>query len=294
MELQDLDQGIPQLAAGHHLIHKAVLHLELAALESGGQFFTDGLLNDTGPAKPMSAPGSASMISPRLAKLAVTPPVVGWVSTLTYSPPFAEKRWIAALVLAICIRLKMPSCIRAPPLAEKMTRGRRLAVAYSTARVILSPTAVLMLPIKNRLSNTAATQATPPMRPTAVTAASCRPVLFWAAASFFPVSGEVQHILRIKVSVQFPEAAVIQHQTEPVIPANGHVVAAVGADVKASCPQGACGAAAALLALHKLRLVPDGTGIPLGLQLESALPHPVGEQISDIIHRMFPQICAVM
>ena len=30
-------------------------------------------------------------MSPRLAKLAVTPPVVGWVSTLTYSPPLAEK-----------------------------------------------------------------------------------------------------------------------------------------------------------------------------------------------------------
>ena len=59
------------------------------------------------------------MMSPRLAKLAVTPPVVGWVSTLMYNPPFAENRWMAALVLAICIRLKMPSCIRAPPLAEK-------------------------------------------------------------------------------------------------------------------------------------------------------------------------------
>ena len=46
MELQDLDQGIPQLAAGHHLIHKAVLHLELAALESGRQLFANGLLND--------------------------------------------------------------------------------------------------------------------------------------------------------------------------------------------------------------------------------------------------------
>ena len=37
---------------------------------------------------------------------------------------------------------------------------------------------------KKRLSSTAATQATPPMRPVAVTAASRRPVLFWAAASF--------------------------------------------------------------------------------------------------------------
>ena len=131
-----------------------------------------------GPAKPMSAPGSASMMSPRLAKLAVTPPVVGWVSTLMYSPPLAEKRSMAALVLAICMRLKMPSCIRAPPLAEKMTSGSFLAAAYSMARVTRSPTAVLMLPMKKRLSSTAATTATPPMRPTAVTAASLRPV-FW-------------------------------------------------------------------------------------------------------------------
>ena len=137
-----------------------------------------------GPAKPMRAPGSASMMSPRLAKLAVTPPVVGWVRTLTYRPPRSENRWMAALVLAICIRLKMPSCIRAPPLAEKMTNGRRFAAAYSMARVILSPTAVLMLPMKNRLSSTAATQATPPMRPVAVTAASFRPVFSLWAASF--------------------------------------------------------------------------------------------------------------
>ena len=91
---------------------------------------------------------------------------------------------MAALVLAICIRLKMPSCIRAPPLAEKMTRGRRLAVAYSTARVIFSPTAVLMLPIKNRLSSTAATTGVPSMRPVAVMTASFRPVLPVCASSF--------------------------------------------------------------------------------------------------------------
>ncbi len=84
----------------------------------------------------MSAPGSASMMSPRLAKLAVTPPVVGWVNTLMYSPPRAEKRSMAAEVFAICIRLKMPSCIRAPPLAEKMTSGSCFAAAYSMARVI--------------------------------------------------------------------------------------------------------------------------------------------------------------
>ena len=56
-----------------------------------------------GPAKPMSAPGSASVMSPRLAKLAVTPPVVGWVSTLMYNPPLRLNRSSAALVLAIAI-----------------------------------------------------------------------------------------------------------------------------------------------------------------------------------------------
>lgn len=123
MELQQLDEGGAELTAGYDLVYKAVFQLELAALEALGQALADGLLDDAGACKPMSAPGSASMMSPRLAKLAVTPPVVGWVNTLMYSPPLAEKRSMAALVLAICIRLKMPSCIRAPPLAEKMTSG---------------------------------------------------------------------------------------------------------------------------------------------------------------------------
>ena len=35
-----------------------------------------------GPAKPINAPGSAKIMSPSMAKLAVTPPVVGSVKTL--------------------------------------------------------------------------------------------------------------------------------------------------------------------------------------------------------------------
>ena len=56
MKLQDLDQRIPQLTAGHHLIHKAVFHLEFAALEPGGQLFTDGLLNNAGAGKADECP----------------------------------------------------------------------------------------------------------------------------------------------------------------------------------------------------------------------------------------------
>ena len=65
-----------------------------------------------------------------------------------------------------------------------MTSGSFFAAAYSMARVIFSPTAVLMLPIKKRLSSTAATTDTPPMRPTAATTASLRPV-FWVWALSF-------------------------------------------------------------------------------------------------------------
>jgi hypothetical protein len=37
-----------------------------------------------GPANPIKAPGSASITSPNMAKLAVTPPVVGSVKTEIY------------------------------------------------------------------------------------------------------------------------------------------------------------------------------------------------------------------
>ena len=106
----------------------------------------------------------------------MTPPVVGWVKTEMYRPPASEKRRMAALVLAICIRESIPSCIRAPPLAEKMTRGRRCFWAYSAARVIFSPTATPMLPMKKRLSSTANTALIPSSLPTAATAASHRAV----------------------------------------------------------------------------------------------------------------------
>ena len=49
-----------------------------------------------GPAKPMSARGSARMTSPSIAKLAVTPPVVGSVSTEMNGNAASSKRARAA------------------------------------------------------------------------------------------------------------------------------------------------------------------------------------------------------
>ena len=54
-----------------------------------------------GPAKPINAFGSAMRQSPSIAKLAVTPPVVGSVRTEIKKPPSLSSLAMAALVFAI-------------------------------------------------------------------------------------------------------------------------------------------------------------------------------------------------
>ena len=67
------------------------------------------------PANPIRARGSATITSPRLAKLASTPPVVGSVSTLMNGTPAMSIRVSGAVVLASCSSESVPSCMRAPP-----------------------------------------------------------------------------------------------------------------------------------------------------------------------------------
>ena len=116
-----------QLAALDDQVEHAVLEQELRALEALGQLLTDRLAMTRGPAKPMSARGSARMTSPSMAKLAVTPPVVGSVRTEMYGSRASPSRASAAEVLAICISERMPSCMRAPPEAETMSERHALA-----------------------------------------------------------------------------------------------------------------------------------------------------------------------
>ncbi len=88
-----------------------------------------------------------------MAKLAVTPPVVGSVSTLMNGTRASSSRIRAAEILAICIRLTAPSCMRAPPEADTMMSGVRWASERSMARVIFSPTTAPMLPPMNFISS---------------------------------------------------------------------------------------------------------------------------------------------
>ncbi len=99
-----------------------------------------------GPAKPMSALGSAMMMSPSMANDAATPPVVGWSSTEMYGTRASRSRERAAEVLAICISESTPSCMRAPPEAQNTIAGRRRSSARSNWRVIFSPTTEPMEP----------------------------------------------------------------------------------------------------------------------------------------------------
>jgi hypothetical protein len=72
------------------------------------------------------------------------------VSTLMNGKRASSRRMSAAEILAICMRLMAPSCMRAPPEAETITSGWRSSMARSMARVIFSPTTAPMLPPMKR------------------------------------------------------------------------------------------------------------------------------------------------
>ena len=92
-----------------------------------------------GPAKPISAFGSAMFRSPSIAKLAVTPPVVGSVSTEMYGSRARSSRASAPQIFAICISDSAPSIIRAPPEQQTITTGARIVDrALDAARDLLA------------------------------------------------------------------------------------------------------------------------------------------------------------
>ena len=111
-----------------------------------------------------------------MAKLAVTPPVVGSVRIETNGRPARSSRASAADTLAICMSDSAPSIMRAPPEHETTSSGCRRSSAISTARVIFSPTTTPMLPPMKAYSMAATTTSRPSRRPVATITASLRPV----------------------------------------------------------------------------------------------------------------------
>ena len=66
------------------------------------------------------------MTSAKVAKLASTPPVVGFVSMEMNGKEWSASMSSATTVLAICIKERIPSCMRAPPEAVTDHQGHRL------------------------------------------------------------------------------------------------------------------------------------------------------------------------
>lgn len=144
-----------------------------------------------GPEKLSSAPGSAIQMSASVAKLATTPPVQGSTRTATKGDVASLITSTAQLVLAICMRLRMPSCMRAPPELQTATSGRSSPAASSALRQSFSPTTLPMLPPMKPKSMTARTHGVPSMLAVPVTIASLRPVLACASrtrSGYFSIS----------------------------------------------------------------------------------------------------------
>ena len=99
------------------------------------------------------------MMSPRLAKLARTPAVVGWVITLMNPQRASRRSSIAHTVLGSCMRERIPSCMRAPPDAVTATSGTFRSTAESAARASFSPTTLPIEPPMNAKSMTASSHA---------------------------------------------------------------------------------------------------------------------------------------
>ena len=271
-----------------------MLHLELAALESGRQLFADGLFNDPGPGKTDQRTGLCQHDVAKAGKAGGHAAGSGVGEHTDVQPALCGKPLDGGAGLGHLHQAE--NALLHPRTAAGREDDQREPLGggvFHCAGDLFAHSSA------HAAHEKAAVQYGCHAGYPADAAGGCdsgfaQAGLVLGGSKLLAVVRKAEHILRRQVCIQFPEAAVIQYQTQPVVSADGHVIAAVGADEKAFGPQGACCAAAALLALHELGLVPDGPGVPLGFQLEGALPHPAGEQISDIVHRFLPQTCAVM
>ena len=168
----------------------------------------------------MSARGSARMTSPSMAKLAVTPPVVGSVSTREVGQPrLGRAAASAAEVLAICISERMPSCMRAPPEAETMMTGTRLCDGQlDGARELLAHHRAHAAAQERRTRRRTARPGSPPMRREAGDRPPPRAPVFCRAA-FSAVAVllgvlEAERIARAQARVALLEGAGVGQQRD--------------------------------------------------------------------------------
>src|SRR5277367_6735886 len=139
------DVGLEFLARNDG-VEEAVLEQKFGGLKTFGEFLTDGLLDD-------------ARTGERKGNLA------------------SSRRASAAATLASCIRLTVPSIMRAPPEQETTIKGSLFSMQRSMARATFSPTTAPMEPPMKRNSMEQQITARPLRWPSAVMIASFRPSL---------------------------------------------------------------------------------------------------------------------
>ena len=161
-----------------------MFQLELAALEPIGQFFTDGLFNDARPGKADECPRFGERNITQTGKAGRDPACGGVGQHADVQPAAAVEPFQRGAGFGHLHQAENALLHPCAATGRKNDERQVLVGSVLNRTCDFSPTAVLMLPIKKRLSSTATTACTPPILPIAVTAASFRPVLTEAAANF--------------------------------------------------------------------------------------------------------------
>ena len=135
--------------------------------------------------------------------------------------------------MAICIRERIPSCIRAPPEEQKITIPQSSSLARSARRATFSPTTDPMEPPINSKSITPTMAGCPRTFPFPPTRASLLWVLRWVSftrSGYFIRSLNCRGSRGSKSGIEFHKAAFIDHQVQTVRRGDAKVIIALGAD----------------------------------------------------------------
>ena len=223
-----------QFFAGDDGVEETVVEQKFGALKTFGEFLADGLLDDAGAGETDERAGFGDV---EIAEHGETggDAAGGGVGEQPKCRGALRRRVApsAAETLASCMRLMVPSIMRAPPEQETTMSGWRVAMESSTPRVTFSPTTAPMEPPMKPNSIAQMTTGATGELPSAVMTASFMPSFLRASLRRVGVGLGVDELQRVGGShagVVLGLAAV-EKQFRGAAGVHFEVEAALGADV---------------------------------------------------------------
>src|SRR3981189_3704385 len=165
-----------QVLAMNDGVEKTVLEKKFRRLKAFGKFLADGLFDDARPGETdeRAGLGDVDVAEHGIARGVAAGRGIGEDGNKRQGDA-RRHRGGAADTFASCIRLMVPSIMRAPPEQEIITSGTLFAMAASIARVTFSPTTAPIDPPMKLNSIEQQMTGRPPNKPSAVTMASAMP-----------------------------------------------------------------------------------------------------------------------